>query len=325
MPYGFNEDKSKFDLAINSRMGVTNNFGEAVIIGDSWDRGFTDSDQGAEMGIGYKACRMLGIGASSIHNYAVAGAGYTVSGNSYISQLADKSSNANVGLVIIDGGQNDTDNPNAKPDNVGTYLVNLISRVIELYPNAEIHVFPLFLSNNKFAMTRDRIIVHDRIVNGVAAVDPRVMIHDGCYRWAVNYCTGGSGVHLSEVGYTTIATIMARCIATRTPAIWPTSIQYLTPASNFRLNSFDHSAIMEKNGFISLDFAVTATADVVQDANIITGIADKYKRYRPLFRKYQINNNNGFYLYTQGNVNCVAGGIGNGEWVFAHDVWPAGA
>ena len=164
--------------------------------------------------------KALNFKPASIFKAATGGAGY-VSGTTFESELtqlkntivdAGKSLN-DVSMIIIGGGINDNTNDKTR-DSVLTAATRTVNTACELFPNAQVHIFPMIMGWK--GLRSHLLILEDAIVEGAMLCSEgnrhRVITHTGCWSWCYDGIDAGvssDGVHLLQQGQQRVGTSMA--------------------------------------------------------------------------------------------------------------------
>ena len=209
MPYGFNEDKSKYDLGTiiddvadlkkSASDGILACFGDSILAGwsnenpngiDAWDSYLGDG---------------LGFDSENVFKIGTGGAGFA-SGTTFAQmvqtmvsdiQTAGKSVN-DVTLIVVGGGINDARNSVTESD-MYDGVVAFINAALSAFPNAILHVFPMVMGNSGAGTKLFRL---ENVIRGVCLLATssqvnRIVYHSGVWSW--NYDGNDSGVSVDRV------------------------------------------------------------------------------------------------------------------------------
>jgi lysophospholipase L1-like esterase len=228
--------KDRVTLAQVKPWMVQKRFAHVVCIGDSWGEGYYAGAK--HPGQGWPERLREKLSMDVMENKCVSASGWLNNGDSLSfpaqwDSVADKSS---VDLVVIAGGQNDAAS-RADLSQLDNVLAEMLQRIGQQAPKAEIHVFPMLLAYGTTLTVKQnweqpiptarRIWAYSQIMKTAMyarAGGERTMIHDGCYRWGTacgKECDTGDGAHLTAGGYAFIGHLMAQCISHRRDW-WPT-------------------------------------------------------------------------------------------------------
>lgn len=188
--------------------------GDSILAG--WSKEFTSGIDAWDTYLG----KALNFKPANVFKAAIGGAGY-VSGTTFESELtqlknaivdAGKSLN-DVSMIIIGGGINDNTNDKTR-DSVFTAATSTVNTACELFPNAQIHIFPMIMGWK--GLRSHLLILEDAIVEGAMLCSEsnrhRVITHTGCWSWCYDGIDTGvssDGVHLLQQGQQRVGTSMA--------------------------------------------------------------------------------------------------------------------
>lgn len=188
--------------------------GDSILAG--WSKEFTSGIDAWDTYLG----KALGFKPANVFKEATGGAGY-VSGTTFESELtrlkntivdAGKSLN-DVSMIIIGGGINDNTNDKTR-DAVLPAATSAVDTACELFPNAQIHIFPMIMGWK--GLRSHLLILEDAIIEGAMLCSEsnrhRVITHTGCWSWCYDGIDEGvstDGVHLLQKGQQRVGTSMA--------------------------------------------------------------------------------------------------------------------
>lgn len=188
--------------------------GDSILAG--WSKEHTSGIDAWDTYLG----KALKFDPANVFKAAIGGAGY-VSDTTFESELtqvkntiveAGKSLD-DVSMVIIGGGINDNTNDKLR-DDVLTAATRAVNAACELFPNAQVHIFPMIMG---WKGLRSRLLIlEDAIVEGAMLCSERnrhrVITHTGCWSWCYDGIDEGvssDGVHLLQKGQQRVGTSMA--------------------------------------------------------------------------------------------------------------------
>lgn len=188
--------------------------GDSILAG--WSKEFTSGIDAWDTYLG----KALNFKPANVFKAAIGGAGY-VSGTTFESELtqlkntivdAGKSLN-DVSMIIIGGGINDNTNDKTR-DAVLTAATSTVNTACELFPNAQVHIFPMIMGWK--GLRSHLLILEDAIIEGAMLCSEsnrhRVITHTGCWSWCYDGIDEGvssDGVHLLQKGQQRVGTSMA--------------------------------------------------------------------------------------------------------------------
>ena len=164
--------------------------------------------------------KALNFEPENVFKEAIGGAGY-VSGNTFESELRTLKNAivsagkplSDVSMVIIGGGINDNTNDKTR-DAVLTAATSAVNTACELFPNAQVHIFPMIMGWK--GLRSHLLILEDAIIEGAMLCSEsnrhRVITHTGCWSWCYDGVDDGvssDGVHLLQKGQQRVGTSMA--------------------------------------------------------------------------------------------------------------------
>lgn len=164
--------------------------------------------------------KALNFKPANVFKAAIGGAGY-VSGTTFESELTQLKNNIvdagkslnDVSMIIIGGGINDNTNDKTR-DAVLSAATSTVNTACELFPNAQIHIFPMIMGWK--GLRSHLLILEDAIVEGAMLCSEsnrhRVITHTGCWSWCYDGIDDGvsrDGVHLLQKGQQRVGTSMA--------------------------------------------------------------------------------------------------------------------
>ena len=244
---------------------LNHKFTRVLIIGDSWCRGYYNTTEHPNEGVGRCIVSYLNSDAY-IKDVSVSGSGFTLGGKTF-PQQATEATNAETNqfdLALIIGGVNDT-----SESNVSTAVANTLNTIKTHSPNCKIHIFPMNLAyGGKFEVSDKigsplRARVLSAIQQGCIDCDnSNVYIHNGVYRWG--YYLGSNlsdtdTIHLNKAGYKAWARLAANLIKSGTADFYPT---FAGVASNYSGHGeVSRDSVVESNGVITINIAINFTED----------------------------------------------------------------